>query len=256
MSRVDPAFAYSQARLQARYGARPTSATWSLVAATADLGALLQVLRGSPVGRWTSRLGNRPGVHEIERRLRDEWRRDVAEIAAWQPESWREGIRWMQWIAYLPALQKLARGGRAPEWARDDPVLGPIVARAPADRATALRHSELAPIAEGFSPPHDTLGAWVRHWRALWPVRAAGRRPLDGIVNDVGRLGGQLSGLPADSRTNDALRPFERRLELRFRRNPLTPIATIAYLGLLALDLRRVRGALATRALREGTVAP
>jgi hypothetical protein len=217
---------------------------------------LLQVLRGSPAGRWTSRLGNRPGVHEIERRLRDEWRRDVHEIAAWQPESWREAIRWMQWIVYLPALQKLARGGRAPEWARDDPVLGPIVARGPAERSAALRHTALAPIAEGFVAPHDTLGAWVRHWRGLWPTRAAGRKPLESILSDAGRFGQQLSRLPGGSRTQDALRPFERRLELRFRRSPLSPIATIAYLGLLALDLRRVRGALATRALREGTVAP
>ena len=66
MSRVDTRYAYAQARLQARYGARPSSADWSLVAATADLGALLQVLRDSSLGRWTGTLGDRPPVHEIE----------------------------------------------------------------------------------------------------------------------------------------------------------------------------------------------
>jgi len=148
MSRIDPAFAYSQARLQARYGARPRAADWSHIAATADLGAMLQVLRTSPLAGWTARLGSRPGIHDIERQARDEWLRRVDEVAQWQPEAWRDGIAWLRWIAYLPALQKLARGGRARAWMRDDPLLGPIVAREPRERAAALRRTPLAPLAD------------------------------------------------------------------------------------------------------------
>ncbi|MDQ1342010.1 MAG: hypothetical protein QG571_627, partial [Pseudomonadota bacterium] len=40
-----------------------------------------------------------------------------------------------------------------------------------------------------------------------------------------------------------------------FRRHPLSPVASTASLGLLALELRQLRGALAARALREAPVA-
>ncbi len=256
MGRIDTQYAYSQARLQARYGARPSGADWSLVAATADLGALLQVLRGSPLGRWTGRLGNRPGVHEIERRLREEWLRDVDEVAGWQPGPWREGVRWLRWIVYLPALQKLARGGRPPTWTRVDPVLAPIVARDLRDRGDALQRTALAPLAAGFVAPADTMGAWARRWRELWPAQQAARRPLEQLLGEATSTQARLAALPAASRTDEALKLHERRLELAFRRNPLSPAAAVAYLGLLALDLRRVRGALATRALQEDRAAP
>jgi hypothetical protein len=256
MSRIDPSFAYAQARLQARYGARPRAADWSHIAATADLGALLQVLRASPLAGWTARLGSRPGIHEIERRAREEWLRRVDEVASWQPDAWRKGIRWLRWIAYLPALQKLARGGRAQAWMRDDAVLGPIVAREPRERATALRRTPLAPLAGGFHPPHEMGAAWTRHWRQLWPSRDAGREPVEALIRTTSHERRLLAQLPDSVRSADALRALERRFQLGFRRHPLSPAASVAYLGLLALDLRRMRGALATRAIHEGPATP
>lgn len=256
MSRIDARYAYSQARLQARYGARPSSADWSLVAATADLGALQQALRGSALGHWTGRLGDRPHVHEIERRLREEWMREVDEVAGWQPVPWRDGVCWLRWIVYLPALQKIARGGRPPTWTRVDPVLAPIVAREPRDRSSALQGTALAPLAAGFNQPPDTVGAWTRRWRQLWPSRQAARRPLELLLGEATRTWNRLVELPATTRTDETIRLLERRMELAFRRNPLSPGAAAAYLGLLALDMRRIRGALSTRALQETGVAP
>jgi len=256
MSRIDPSFAYSQARLQARYGARPRDADWSQIAATADLGALLQVLRASPLAGWAALLGSRPGLHDIERRAREEWLRRVDEIASWQPEAWRNGILWLRWIAYLPALQKLARGGRAQAWMRDDAVLGPIVAREPRERATGLRRTPLAPLARGFQPPHAMAAAWTRHWRQLWPPQDAGRAPIVALIRVTSHQRDRLAQLPDDARSTETLRDLERRFQLAFRRHPLSPAAAVAYLGLLALDLRRMRGALATRALHEGTAEP
>jgi hypothetical protein len=255
MARIDTRYAYSQARLQARYGARPSSADWSLVAATGDLGALLLVLRGSSLGHWTVSLGDRPRVHEIERRLREQWLCDVDEVAGWQPGPWRDGVHWLRWIVYLPALQKIARGGRPPTWMRVEPVLAHIVAREPRDRSSALQGTALAPLAAGFGEPADTVGAWTRRWRQLWPSQQAARRPLELLLREAARTRYRLSELPAATRSNEDLKRLERRLELAFRRNPLSPTAAAAYLGLLALDMRRIRGALATRALQnEGAV--
>jgi hypothetical protein len=256
MSRIDPSFAYAQARLQARYGARPRVADWSQVEATADLGALIQLLRASPLAGWTGLLGSRPGLHDIERRAREEWLRRVDEVASWQPEAWRDGILWLRWIAYLPALQKLARGGRAQAWMRDDAVLGPVVAREPRERATALRRTPLAPLARAFLPPHEMAAAWSGHWRQLWPPRGVDNEPIEALIRITSRELERLAQLPDDSSSRETLRTLERRFQLGFRRHPLSPAAAVAYLGLLALDLRRMRGALATRALHDATAAP
>lgn len=255
MTRVDLAFAFAQARLQARYGARPSAAAWSHIEATGSLASLLQLVRGTVLGRWTGRLGDRPGVHLVELRLREEWQREVAEVAAWQPRPWRFAIDWLRWVPYLPGLEKLARGGHPQSWMRADPVLGPIVASEPRDRRDAFQSSQLAPLAVAFGHTVDTTHAWVEHWRSLWPGPQAGRAPLEALLTAAGRHGERLAELPADARSRDATASFLRRLQLAFRRHPLSPTASAAYLGVLFIDLARLRGQLALRALREQTVA-
>lgn len=256
MSRADLSFAFAQARLQARFGARPATAEWQQIEATRDLGAVLQLLRGGPLGRWTARLPARPGVHEIERRLREEWVHAVDEVASWQPPHWREATLWMRWIVYLPSLQKLARGGRAPAWMRADPVLGPVVARAPAERAAALRGTPLEPLKGGFTATADVARAWSRHWESLWPRAPADRAPLARVLALLREARTRLAEAPPELSSREPLRALERRLARVFRRHPLSPAATASFVGLMMLDQQRLRGALAVRSLRDAPVAP
>lgn len=255
MSGVDLSFAFAQPRLQARLGARPVAADWQQLEATRDLGATLQILRGGPLARWTSRIPSRPGLHELERRLREEWLHAVDEVAAWQPRHWREATRWMRWITYLPSLQKLARGGRAPAWMRADPVLGPIVAREPRDRGPALAGTPLAPLEAGFASPPDVAGAWARHWQSLWPHRASARVPLRQLLASIREHRERLAEAPPEATSREAIESLERRLEVMFRRHPLSPAATAAFVSLMMLDLQRLRGLLAVRSLRDSPVA-
>ena len=256
MSHADLSFAFAQARLQARFGARPVAADWQQLEATRDLGAVLQILRGGPLARWTSRLATRPGLHEMERRLREEWLHAVDEVATWQPEHWREATRWMRWITYLPSLQKLARGGRAPAWMRADPVLGPIVAREPLERGPALEGTPLAPLAAGFAKPPDVAGAWARHWQTLWPSGSEARTALRRLLAAIREHRVRLAEAPPEATSRDAMQSLERRLEIMFRRHPLSAVATAAFVCLMMLDLQRLRGMLAVRSLRDAPVAP
>jgi len=255
MSRTDLSFGFAQARLQSRFGERPVASDWQHLEATRDLGAVLQVLRAGRLARWTSRIAARPGVHEVERRLREEWMQAVDEVAAWQPEHWRDGTRWMRWITYLPALQKLARGGRVPAWMRADPVLGPIVAREPRERGPALADTPLAPLAAGFADPPDVAREWAAHWQSLWPRDAPARAPLAQIVAAIRANRQRLAEAPPGATSRDALASLERRLQLIFRRHPLSAAATAAYVCLMMLDVQRLRGLLAVRALRDAPVA-
>lgn len=254
MSRADLSFAFAQARLQARYGGRPTSADWNQLEATVDLAAALQVTRNTSLARWTGRLAARPDIHEIERRLREEWARAVDEIADWQPAPWRAAIDWLRWLPYLTPLEKLARGGHAPAWMREDAVLGPVVAREPLERAAALRRTPLAPLEAGFAADSNVIDAWIRRWRELWPERRAASGTLEALLRDVARHARRLEELPDAAGSGDATQALSQRLQVHFRRNPLTSAAATAFLALLALDVQRLRGLLAVRALREPAV--
>ena len=189
-------------------------------------------------------------VHEIERRLRGRWLAQVDEIAAWQPAEWRDAFAWLRWLPYLPALEKLARAGKPPDWMRGDPVLGPIVAEDPRQRAGSVARTGFAPLAAGFAAPPNVTQAWLRHWRSLWPVRAADARALERVVREVVALPGLWSASPPGASSAPTLARLERRLLAAFRRHPLTELATVGYLGLAALDLLRLRGRLAMLALQ------
>jgi hypothetical protein len=256
MNHPDCAFAYSQARLQARFGARPGVADWQRVDAARDLAVLLQTSGATSLAPWTHELTTRMTAHEAERKLRAQWLARVDEVAAWQPPRWRAAIDWLRWLPYLPSLEKLARGGKSPAWMRNDPVLGPIVAEDPRQRASSLARTGFAPLAPGFTAPPNVTQAWLKHWRALWPKEAARMPALERLVRQVAALRDDLASAPAGTASASLLARFERRLIATFRRHPLSAVATIAFLGLAALDLTHLRGAVAVHALRsvgEGT---
>ena len=204
--------------------------------------------------RWTGLLGARPGVHDIERRAA----RGVA--------------------APSGRGRELAAGGLA----RGHPL-------AALDRRTCLRCRN-SRAAAGRRPGCATTRCLDRSWRAnrvigrqhcaalrshRWPRgfaaaardgrgrgrgtggssgrrAAAGRAPIESLIRTTGQERSLLAELAGQCpRRPKRCATWSGASSSRFRRNPLSPAAAVAYLGLLALDLRRVRGALATRALHD-----
>jgi hypothetical protein len=113
----------------------------------------------------------------------------------------------------------------------------------------------LAPLAAGFADPPDVARAWARHWQELWPRDAAARAPLAELLAAIRASRERLAQAPLEATSRDSIVALERRLAMLFRRNPLSPAATAAYVSLMQLDLQRVRGLLAVRALRDAPVA-
>ncbi len=244
--RDQPRLAYAQARIQARHGRRPDPGFWRAVDATRDFEHVVELIRSSVFSHVALGLSPQTGVHELERRLREEWRAASAEAAAWYPRAWRPAFLWMGWLPWLPALTWLAAGKAPPPWMREDPVLVPLLDEA--GPAAALPRTALAPLAGGFAAGGSVRAEWRRQWRRRWrplaPAHARGLERLDAAL--------VLPLMPA----NDAPADFEAVLDeaggriLRlFRRHAGTPVAGLAWLALGALDRLHLRAALSASRL-------
>ena len=242
-------FAYSQARLQARLGQAPEPADLQRAHSARDLASFLAAVRTTSQRRYAARLAPAMDPHELERHLRHEWSALVEEVTRWQPAPWQAALRWLRWLPYLPALQKLVRGGRPPAWTRADPVLGRIVATDPTLRGAALEDTPLQPLRPALDAEGDLTAAWLEHWRTLWPERGDAAQGLESVTHHVALLDAALRRAPPGGDSRELQRGLARRLLRIFRRNPLSPAAAAAYLGLEALGLLDLRGGVMRRAV-------
>ncbi|MCC4115965.1 hypothetical protein LLG90_11455 [Aromatoleum toluclasticum] len=217
---------YAQARMQARYGERADEALWRRLGGQASLAAYLAAARATPLNRWLGGIGERANTHVIEQALRERWRETVMELARWMPLEWQPAVQRCAQLVDLPALAWLA-AGRAPwAWMERDAVLAHgLVRGSSASRA-----------------------AWHADWRRCWPAGAD--------ADELERLAGRVEAhLVSFARAAPAEAPAARRAlggeaARGFRRLAFRPPAAFAYLLLRALELERLRGELAVRAMQ------
>lgn len=224
-------FAFAQARLQARHGERLTEADWRALEGAHSLGRYLEHARATALKRFVARIGADMDAHEIERELRAQARDYVDEVAAWAPQRWRAAIGWLRALPDAPLVDGLRQGAPARGWMGADPTLA------------AWRDGEAATARSPAAPPGD--------WRALWPkekARCATLARLAGQARDLAPTAGQAEGRPA----------LERALTRAIRAHAATPAALVGHIGLVFVDLERLRGGLSRRALfstRDRSVA-
>lgn len=243
--------AYAQARLQARHGRRPTDDRWRLLEATSDLAGYLQAARSTSLRPWVVHLAAEAGTHRIERSLRRDWRTYVAEIAAWIPRPWRPAALWLGTLPDLPFFVHLARSEPAPRWMLEDPALAPLAQTDIERRAEALAATVLAGIAEPIREGAIPVDVWLRAWAERWPTEdPAGGVALERVRRAFHTHIATILAEPLDHPPGPALRrSIAERLTMAFRRESGRITAVFAHLGLMALDVERLRGGLVLRAL-------
>lgn len=233
---------YAHARMSARQGTRPDDLAWRRIEPVRELAPMLDAARATALRPWMAGIGPTTSPHGIEAILRRRWREAVAEVASWMPEAWQPAIRWCAALPDLPAVAHLARGGDPPPWMRDDPVLRDLVAGGEGS----------GPLAALLADPDRIAQAWHAEWRRRMPARERGDAILlDAIADAISRHVAAMRD-PAIVDGTPLLRSLEARLTLLFRRATLDPAAAFAFLGLIALDLARLRGELARRAAFRG----
>jgi hypothetical protein len=231
--------------LQARHGERLDEGDWRVLEGAKSLDHHLDRSRATSLRRFTDRLEARMSSHAIERVLRAEWRRYVAETAAWVPPVWRPAVRWLRHVPDLPMLE-LLRQGDAPEWVRQDPTLAAHAERDPQKRVTGHEDpSALLSLANT-----GTLAHWLTHWRALWPpLCGVDCQWLDRLCTAVAEHLGRLTTAGVQETSARYRGDLAQAVTRLFRRRSGTPVALFAHLTLVALDLERLRGGLVRRQL-------
>ena len=247
-------FAYAQARLQARHGQRPQEAVWRRLASTGDLANYLLAARRTPLRPWIEGIQSAETSHELESHIRQQFRLYVEDVAHWLPVQWRASIIWIRHLPDLPALQFLLLAETSPGWMQDDPELGKFTTDSKSAVFDTLLGSERAYLSAAWRAGIPLYDAWFEQWQRMWPAK---RNLRNGLV-DLGRLvrqylhDEQTVTLPAAGNLQETLATG---LNAAFRRYSFKPAAACAHLGLVALDLERLRGELAHRALFEETTA-
>jgi hypothetical protein len=244
-------FAYVQARLQARHGMRPDERAWRRLESVGDLGAYLQVARNTALRPWVVGLHADHGAHDIELALRQQYRRTIDEVAHWMPAGWREPVSWVRRLPDLPALQYLLTGASMPGWMRDDPELRTFASDTPAARVQALQTSDCAPLLKGWQRGEPLYASWLEHWRALWPDASRLVVGVEALANLLRRHIGALS-LYSAAASAPLLETLSRELNRAFRRYSFQPAAAFAHIGLVALEVQKLRAQLLQRALFAG----
>lgn len=241
-----PLFAYAGARILARHGRRPAAADWERLERIRDFGHYLQTARDTGLAPFVRHIGGTAGAHELERALRSVWRAYIREVALWQPAPWRPALRWLGVLGELPALAHALAGRPDSPWMAELPVAGPAFRREGPARNRVLTGGPAAPLIAGDNPDGAVLRErWLAHWHRLLPdrprrFRASLGEPEAAVRDYLAAVSDGEEG--ADDR-------LERRLTRILRRHGREPAAAYAHLGLVALDLQRLRRGLLLRRL-------
>ncbi len=241
-------FAYAQARLQARHGLRPGEPLWQRLASAGDLANYLQQAQRTALRPWVLGMQATQSSHAIELSLRRHFRTYVDEVADWLPGHWGGAVRWIRRMPDLPALQHLVRGETAPPWLLEDPELRPFASENIASRLEAMHNSDCASLATAWQRGDTLYEGWLEQWQRHWK----GSRPFAEGFSCLARLLRQyLQVRPArQAVTSDRRRHMlVSGLNYTFRRYSFEPAAACAHLGLIALDLEKLRSDLLQRAL-------
>lgn len=243
-------FAYAQARLQARIGQRPTSGVWQSLEVSQGLSHYLHSVRATSLRSSVQTLSEHADAHVIERSLRKDWQRQVEQMTTWLPTRWQQAVLWVRTAVDLPAVVHLMRGGSVFSWMREDPALQAIAAADADTRLRELSATEMAPLADQLADSKTAVAAWVAHWRSLWPPQPSQHAGLEKLSQHLrDHMGVMQSADVAVSEMTAQKERLERQLVRLIRTHQQRPVAMFSYLGLLALDLQRLRGGLVRRAL-------
>jgi len=244
-------YAYVQTRLQARHGVRLSDDDWRRLRSIGDLANYLQVAQRGPLNDWVVGIGANTPVHEIELLLRQRFRSYVDEVSRWLDADWQQSVGWVKRLIDLPALSHILSGRAAPNWMLDDPELKLFIHVNASLRDEAFMDSDCRVFLQAWKNQQPLSDAWIREWQQISPGK---KQEKAGLVQIIKLYLNKLRIQNESPEESTELLRDSLELELRgaFRRFSGNPEVMFVHLGLIALDLERLRGDLVRRALFQG----
>ncbi|MEE4637125.1 MAG: hypothetical protein V2J42_00080 [Wenzhouxiangella sp.] len=242
---------YLQARLQARHGERPGEEDWRLIEASVDLLHYLDAIRASALKHWVRGISPDSSAAEIEMLLRANWRDAVEQVASWAPDDWREMLLWCRWLPDLSSLAHLLNGGPLRPWMGRDPVVRAFAFDTPGVCLEALADTELAPMHPLLKGGESVRSAWQSVLRYLAPdhVSALANEALGQLDRLLVQHRAAMIEAPNQSDGQALRKELASALQRVFRRASGTGAMALAFFGLEALEVERLRAGLVTRRL-------
>jgi hypothetical protein len=239
-------FAYAQARIEARHGERLQDADWKALESAQSLSRYLELARSTALKRFVAQIGPDFPAHAVERVVRREAALYAREVAAWAPRRWRPAIAWIAALPLLPLVDGLDERSSLTGWVSDDAALGAFSANGAEDPDAVVRG--LARLLDGAAAPRDIGRSWLRRWRALWPKGETTSADLGRLVSETHRV------LASERGRQDARGPafradLARILTRFFRSHGMSAVALVCHIGLVLIDVERLRGGLVRRSL-------
>jgi hypothetical protein len=232
------AFGYLRARIMARHSRRLSDEQWQQLENCRGLEAFLQLARQTNLNPWVRHFEPGDDPRRWEASLRRDWQTSLKQLSNWTPKRWSEVLRWTALLPSLPAIARMLDNPPAPGWVQDDGFLSQFDSRDTHGFRDSLATSawQRLLVYWGGTQP---LQAWWLAWQDCWPP---------GPPNRLQRLEPARKLLAAP----DGLRPgkLEQCLNRILRDQHSDILGVIAHLGILSLDLGRLRTNLLQRRVR------
>ena len=249
-------FAYAQARIEARHGERLQDVDWRTLESARSLPRYLEGANSTVLKRFLTEISSDMSVHAIERLLRREGVLYACEIASWAPRRWRPAIAWLAALPILPLVEGLGIGASTPSRINEDSLLGPLASSGAGQARLVL--AAAARLVHGEATQTGIGRCWLRRWRQLWPQGDAAAGDLARLVDQALRAL-TLADVEPEANGGHWFRHDLARVLMRFfRSHGASPVALVCHVGLVLIDIERLRGGLARRSLfgiDEGRIA-
>lgn len=246
-------FAYAQARAQARLRERLPEDAWRVIESSQGLPRYLASIRGTVLAPRTRHFPAAVTPHAIERALRDNWRAEVADVARWIPDHWREAVEWTAYIPYINAVDWLAKEKPVLPWMQDDPMLSDLADDDDNARRAALDASPFRPMLD-VDGDGELPDRWLAHWQSQWPSMndeeaTALRALVDAVLAWL--AAGAVQGASLRDRREARVRLTSKAASM-MHRHVEQPVVVFCHLLLFGLELKRLRDGLLRRSLFNG----
>lgn len=214
---------YLTAKLQAKLSSLASDRDWYLLDGLEDVSSYMQGIKQGSLHNYFIHFSDNLSGHEVEQLIRERWHAEINNLTL--PKKYQAALEWIRFLFYLDFIDyKLNNEPLA--WMEKDSFLNNI------------NNFDL------FDNKENNNAIWLEHWQKLWPNDTSKAKKLGQLLLSI-----YTSDLTQLEALKNHYKTLREKLISYFHHNILHALTIFAYLGLIALDLYKLRAEVLQRAL-------